>query len=64
MDKSVIIKSERVSVDKNHTEFILISKEELKLLYTKIREYEERIKKYELQQSKALELITKKFSLD
>ncbi|WP_180046074.1 MULTISPECIES: hypothetical protein [unclassified Acinetobacter] len=62
MDKSVIINNEEAAVVERRTEFILVSRAELKSLYKKIKDYEERIRKYELQERKTLEFLAKKIN--
>ncbi len=60
---STVINNEGKSSE-DHSELVLISKCELKSLYRKLREYEDRLKKSEYEHRKLLAYFTQKITID
>lgn len=60
---STVIHNEGESSD-DRFELILVSKDELKALYRKLREYEERIRGYEQEHRQMLAYFTQKITID
>ena len=56
---STVINNEGKSSE-DHSELILISKSELKALYRKLKEYEDRLREYEYEHKKILAYFTNK----
>ncbi|WP_179993582.1 hypothetical protein [Acinetobacter sp. YH1901136] len=48
----------------DQSELVLVSKDELKSLYRKLREYEDRLKKSEYEHTKLLAYFTQKITID
>lgn len=61
MSNTVINEGE--SLD-DQSELVLVSKDELKSLYLKLREYEDRLKKSEYEHRKLLAYFTQKITID
>ncbi len=60
---STVINNEGKSSE-DHSELVLVSKCELKSLYRKLREYEDRLKKSEYEHRKLLAYFTQKITID